>query len=101
MLENKWEMATKVKSQNICCEKAARICCVTVQTHRTCRSHLPLSPGTAAIHMILAEQTAIQASTVGSSLMFNRHTWGGKNISTTSVEVRGNAYRHLQVPIGQ
>lgn len=94
-------MATKVKSQNICCEKAARICCVTVQTHRTCRSHLPLSPGTAAIHMILAEQTAIQASTVGSSLMFNRHTWGGKNISTTSVEVRGNAYRHLQVPIGQ
>lgn len=36
---------------------------------------LPLSPGTAAMHMILAEQTAIQASTVGSSLMFNRHTW--------------------------
>lgn len=42
---------------------------------------LPLSPGTAAIHMILAEQTAIQASTVGSSLMFNRHTWRENNWS--------------------
>lgn len=38
-------------------------------------THLPLSPGTAAIQMILAEHTAIQASTMGSSLMFNRQTW--------------------------
>ncbi len=45
---------------------------------------LPLSPGTAAIHIILAEHTAMQASTVGSSLMFNKHTWREKTAITSA-----------------
>lgn len=49
--------------------------CVRASVCMCVRADLPLSPGTAAMQMILAEQTAIQASTVGSSLMFNRHTW--------------------------
>lgn len=48
--------------------------------HEYVCTDLPLSPGTAAIQIILAEQTAIHASTVGSSLMFSRQTCKG-NIS--------------------
>lgn len=49
---------------------------------------LPLSPGTAAMHMILAEQTAMQASTVGSSFMFNRQTCRGNiNVSVKQPEI--------------
>lgn len=36
---------------------------------------LPLRPGTAAMQMMRAEQTAMQASTVGSSRMLSRQTW--------------------------
>lgn len=35
------------------------------------------------MHMILAEHTAIQASTVGSSLMFNRHTCSKDMVSAS------------------
>lgn len=54
-------------------------------------TYLPLSPGTAAIHMILAEQTAMQASTMGSSLIFNRHTWRGpKKVDLFSLTFKKN-----------
>lgn len=48
--------------------------CLSLRVRVRVRADLPFRPGTAAIQMILAEHTAMQASTVGSSLMFRRHT---------------------------
>lgn len=56
-------------------------------------THLPLSPGTAAIQMILAEHTAMQASTMGSSLMFNRQTWREQKRELVSFKLRGESSR--------